>query len=195
MRYSNSTAIGLFALCIAATSSALASNSPDPSGLPACSSAGNDAECRLPVRDGDFSSGTLGGWHREGLPSVGSDASGQAYAVLPVGSAISQAVGIPTGNSPDDVTYAIRFRILGESAEGSVYVRVALSDDTGHRQVELGGTSVSVARGEWKVGELFVAGKPFGGAPHVHITVGNESVSGTQVQVDDVYVVESVKAG
>jgi hypothetical protein len=191
MRYTTPAA-ALLVLCAAATLPALASTSPDPSGLPACSSAGNDEACRLPVRDGDFSAGALNGWQRQGLPVVGYDASGNAYAALPVGAAISQAVGIPTANLPQDATYAIRFRVLGESADGSIDVRVAVSDDTGKQKIDLGGTSVRVARGEWSAGELFVTGKPFGGAPHVHLTLANDSITGTQLQVDDVYVVESV---
>lgn len=194
MRYSKIPGVALLALCSAAAFPSLAGPGPDPSGLPACSSAGNDDACRLPVRDGDFSSGQLAGWQRQGLPSTGYGADGNAYAALAVGAAISQAVGIPTGNSPRRVTYAVRFRALAESADGSVDVRVALSDDNGNGRVDLGGTSVRVVRGEWTVGELFVTGRPYGGAPHVHITLANESVSGTQVQLDDVYVVESVDA-
>ncbi|UPG91380.1 hypothetical protein L2Y96_06295 [Luteibacter aegosomaticola] len=195
MRYTTSTA-ALFALCLVAAP-VQASTSPDPSRLPACTSAGNDDACRLPIRDGDFSAGALNGWQRQGLPVVGYDASGNAYAALPVGAAISQAVGIPTANLPQDVAYAIRFRVLGESADGSIDVRVALSDDNGNQKIDLGGTTVRAVRGEWTVGELFVTGKQYGGAPHVHITLANDSASGTQVQVDDVHVVESagVEAG
>lgn len=187
----------LLALCLTALSPAMASHSPDPSRLPACTRAGNDDACRLPVRDGDFSGGALNGWQRQGLPAVGYDAGRNAYAALPVGAAISQAVGIPTANLPQDVAYAVRFRLLGESADGSVDVRVALSDDNGNQKIDLGGTTVRAVRGEWTVGELFVTGKQYGGAPHVHITLANESASGTQVQVDDIYVVESagVEAG
>jgi hypothetical protein len=185
-------AVCLFALCLAIPAPAMAGRSPDPSRLPACTSAGNDGACRLPVHDGGFSIGGLGKWQRQGLPGVGSDPSGNAYAVLPVGAAISQAVAIPTGNLPEDATYAVRIRVLGERADGSVDLRVAMSDDRGGRRLDLGGTSVRVVRGEWTEAELFVSGARHGGAPHVLVEIANDSLTGTQVQVDDVYVIESI---
>jgi hypothetical protein len=194
MRYPKASTAAVLALFVAAASPVLARSGPDPSRVPACSSAGNNDACRLPLRDGDFSAGSLMSWKREGLPSVGDGGGGSTYAALPVGSAISQAIGIPTGNLPQHVAYVVRFRVLGESADGSVDVRLALSDDNGNQRVDLGGTAVHVVHGGWTAGELYVTGKPYGGAPHVHLTLANDSRSGTQVQIDDVYVVESVDA-
>lgn len=182
-------------LALAVATTAMAGQSPDPRGLPACTMQGNPDACRLQVKDGDFSEGSLGAWRRTGMPAVGYDASGNAYAAIPVGSSVAQAVAINTGTRTADATYVIRFRALAESADGSVDVRVALSDDTASEKVSLGGTSAAVKRGEWTDVELFVEGKPWSVPPHVFVSIANTSMSGSVVQVDDVYVIESVSAG
>ncbi|QDE38732.1 hypothetical protein FIV34_05715 [Luteibacter pinisoli] len=187
--------LGLLALSLAAAATATASNNLNPRGIPACTSAGNDDVCRLPVRNGHFSTGTLEGWESVSVPGVGRDIDGNAYAVTPPGSAIRQTVAVNTLNLTADSTFILHFRVLAESGDGSIDARLALRDDTGKHRVELGRTTVHARRGQWSVGELVVAGQPFANPAHVEVTLANDSLGGTRVQVDDVYLLENVNAG
>jgi hypothetical protein len=187
--------LGILALSLAAAATASASNTPSPAGLPACTSAGNDDVCRLPVRNGDFATGTLEGWEAVAMPHVGRDIDGNAYAMTPLGSAIRQTVAVNTLNQTADSTYVLHFRVLAESGDGSIDARLALRDASGEHRVELGRTTVNASRGQWSAGELVVTGQPFANPAHVEVTLANESVGGTRVQIDDVYLLENVNAG
>lgn len=175
--------------------SAVAAKAPfNHLGLPACTSTGWSDVCRLLMTDGDFSSGSLSAWQRVGLPGIGYDKYGDGYAALPYGSAISQKVPTPAGSVTSQMTYAVNFAVMAETGEGSVAVSLALTDDQGRNRVELGGTTVKATPGVWTYGELYVSGQPYGGAAHVQLQLANTSVSGTQVQVDNVMVVQNAQA-
>jgi hypothetical protein len=173
------TGLGL----LASSGSAIAGNGPDPSRLPPCQSVDVKDACRLPVKNGQFDS--LDGWERpNGLPSLGQDERGNTYAALYVGAELSQPVFAHFGAAPQDVAYALRFRVRADRSAGKVRAMLSMSDGGGNRAVPLGETTTTAYAGDWSTVELLVNGKMFAAPEHVLLKIGNEG--GDVVQVDDV---------
>lgn len=182
-------AFALCALAFAATTPA--GNGPDPSRLPACQQATGVDACRLPVKNGQFDD--LDGWTRaSGLPSIGYDPSGNPFASLYTGASIRQAVYAHFGKSSRDLAYALRFRVRSHNGDVQVRAALSMSDDTGANTHPLGSTTTIAHEEEWSIVELVVNGAPFAAPEHVMVEIANEGGNHDTVQVDDVYLVESV---
>lgn len=173
---------------IPARMSVTASNGPGTSRLPLCKSSVPAATCRLPLKNGQFD--TLDEWNRpNGLPSIGWDETGNAYAALHVGAVVSQPVFAHFGPSPQDVAYAVRFRVRADRGTSALRATLSMSDDSGDRRISLGETTTTAHADEWDVVELLVNGKAFAAPAHVLVTIANEA--GSVVQVDDVTLVQT----
>lgn len=166
---------------------AAAGNSPDPSRLPPCQSSSTAETCRLPLKNGQIDS--LEGWNRSGLPSIGQDETGNAYAALHVGAFLSQPVFAHFAASPQNVAYALRFRTRADRGAGELRATLSMSDGSGDRTIPLGETTTTARAGEWNVVELMVNGTAFPAPAHVMVTIANEG--GNIVQVDDVTLVQA----
>ncbi|KJV30873.1 hypothetical protein VI08_14060 [Luteibacter yeojuensis] len=180
--------LGLALAAFALSAPVAAGEGGNLAGLPACSSQGNPGACRLPIVNGDFTADPYTGWERDGTVSHADGA-----AMLTPGSSIRQAVAINTLGDPAEAGYAVQLRVLGESDDGEVELRLALSDDQGGHAVPLASTRATVRRHAWTTVDLSGAGVPFAAPAHVLVSVANLGPS-TRVQLDDVHVVESVDA-
>jgi hypothetical protein len=181
-------ALGLGAL--SCSGSALAGNGPDPSHLPSCRPGGDADACNLPVKSHQFDS--LQGWtSASGLPSIGYDELGNAYAALYTGATISQAVYAHFGKSPNDLAYALRFRVRSHNGDNQVRATLSMSDAYGKQTRPIGSTTAVAHQGEWSTVELVVNGVPFAAPAHVLLEIASEGGNHDTVQIDDVYLVES----
>lgn len=184
----SSLALGLCVFAMAGV--AVAGNGPDPSGLPFCAQVHGANACQLPVYNGRFDS--LDGWTRpSGLPSIGYDISGNPYASLYTGASIRQAVYAHFDRSPQEVAYALRFRVRADNADARVRATMSMSDATGAHTVALGSTTAVARQGDWSVVELVVNGAPFPAPAHVSVEIASEGGNHDTVQVDEVLLVES----
>ncbi|WP_426285328.1 hypothetical protein [Luteibacter sp. E-22] len=185
-------AMGLCTLAL--PGSAFAGNGSDPSRLPPCHSfAGADA-CLLPVENSRFDS--LEGWTRaSGLPNIGYDEDGNPYAALYTGASIRQAVYAHFGKAPQDVAYALHFRVRSDNGDNQVRAMLSMSDATGEHLLPIGSTMATARKGEWSTVELVVNGAPFAAPAHVMLEIASEGGNHDTVQVDDVHLVESRDAG
>jgi len=181
----------LTGLCaLAFSGGAFAGNGPDPAGLPFCQQVYGAHACRLPVKNGQFDG--LGGWTRaSGLPSIGYDISGNPYAALYTGASIRQAVYAHAGRSPQDVAYALRFRVRADNGDAQVRATMSMSDATGAHAVPIGSTTAIARQGDWSVVELVLNGAPFAAPAHVSVEIASEGGNHDTVQVDDVLLVQS----
>ncbi|QWT18464.1 hypothetical protein KPL74_11995 [Bacillus sp. NP157] len=157
-------------------------------GLPACTSQGNPGACRLPIVNGDFERDIGVGWTIQGFASPGA-----GVGVLMPGARLGQAVAINTLSDPATSGYATQLRVFGETGDGMVEVRLALSDSEGKNAHPIATTQATVRKGEWTTVDLSGAGAAFAAPAHVLLTIENTG-PGTRVQVDDVHVVESLDA-
>jgi hypothetical protein len=176
------------AAAFAMATAAHASTSPGPAGLPACTSAGNPGACRLPITNGDFAADIGHGWRASGFVTTGA-----GVGVLSPGAALSQPVAINTLGYPADAGYAANLRVMGESGDGEIEVRLALSDDQGGNAIPIASARTSVRQHEWTTVDVSGKGVPFAAPAHVLVTIENLSPS-TRLQVDDVHVVEATDA-
>ncbi|MDQ0010117.1 hypothetical protein J2T07_002307 [Luteibacter jiangsuensis] len=181
-----------FAMALCATAgTAVAGNGPDPSGLPLCQQVSGADACRLPVRNGQFDN--LDGWTRtSGLPSIGYDPSGNPYASLYTGAGIHQAVYAHFGTLSQEAAYVLRFRVRSDNGDTQVRATLSMSDGDGANALPLGSTATMAREGEWSSVELVVNGAAFAAPAHVLLEIANEGGNHDTVQVDDVYLVQSV---
>jgi hypothetical protein len=181
----------VIALCAIAGTSAADNDGPDPSGLPPCQQSSQADACRLPVRNGQFDS--LDGWTRtSGLPSIGYDPAGNPHASLYTGAGIHQAVYAHFGTLSQDAAYVLRFRVRSHNGDSRVRATLSMSDDAATHTLPLGSATTMARNGEWSIMELAVNGTAFAAPAHVLLEIANEGGNHDTVQVDDVYLVQSV---
>lgn len=178
-------ALGLCSLAV--TGTAFASDSPDPSGLPACQMGMAADACRMDLKNGQFDA--LDGWTRIGMPSIGHEASGNPYAALHVGAVLSQAVYAHFDTPSERVAYTLRFRVRADRHVGAIRAELSMSDAAGAHAIPLGETRLMAGAGEWSTVEMTVNGAAFAAPAHVLVEIANEG--GEYLQVDDVQLVQS----
>ncbi|PTR26391.1 hypothetical protein C8J98_110121 [Luteibacter sp. OK325] len=179
-------------LTFAGAGMVFAGNSGAAPSLPGChgGSATGDA-CLLSLKNGHFDDRALSSWERVGLPGHGTDAEGNTYAALPLGSSIQQAVYAHTPQGSAEAVYTLRFQIRAEHAPAQV--RATLSMSTGQRTdlIPLGHVTSMALTDQWSTVELSVQGRPYAAPAHVLVAIDNEGGTLATVQVDDVVLIES----
>ncbi|APG04659.1 hypothetical protein BJI69_12620 [Luteibacter rhizovicinus DSM 16549] len=180
------------AVALGGTGTALAGDPGRLPDLPACVlGQAYDGACLLPLKDGQFTDGSLSSWRRVGLPGHGVDPDGMTYAALPTGSGISQAVYAHTGQNTADAVYAVRFRVRAEHDQAQVRATLSMSTDQGAGRVVLGHITSTAQAEEWSTVALSVQGRPYAAPAHVLLEIENEGGAHTTVQVDDVALVQN----
>lgn len=189
MKVKKTLAAGICLLAFAGVANA--GNGLDPSRLPQCQTSAAAETCRLPLQGGQFDS--LDGWNRQGLPTIGKDETGNNYTALYVGAGVSQSVFAHFGLSPQDLGYALRFRVRADRNVSAIRATLAMSDSSGSRTIPLGETTTMAQAGEWNIVELVVNGTAFAAPAHVLVSITSEG--GDIAQVDDVTLVQTEGAG